>query len=222
MTLAATFEAKLSYLFDPLRRLWDELQATPDEFVLYGGSAIVLRLGHRQSPGFDFFSNRPFAPRELLGRVPYLRSETLSQAEPNRLVCVLDRGGPARVTFSGGLKLGRVEDPGVPAGAKVHVASALDLAASKLWAILHRARHADYFDLHALLDSGVDLGKALAAACALYGEACCPERCVEALTRFDRGEVAQTAPEIRRRLTAMAAAVDLTRLPAVQVKQGLQ
>jgi len=26
-------------------------------FVLYGGTAIALRLGHRQSIDFDFFSN---------------------------------------------------------------------------------------------------------------------------------------------------------------------
>jgi hypothetical protein len=28
-------------------------------FVLYGGAAIALRLGHRQSVDFDFFSSRP-------------------------------------------------------------------------------------------------------------------------------------------------------------------
>jgi len=32
-----------------MRRLWDELVATPAGFVLYGGTAIALRLGHRQS-----------------------------------------------------------------------------------------------------------------------------------------------------------------------------
>jgi hypothetical protein len=41
------------------RRLWDELAAVPAEFVLYGGTAIALHLGHRQSIDFDFFASKP-------------------------------------------------------------------------------------------------------------------------------------------------------------------
>ena len=51
------------------RRLWPELRHTPPEFVLYGGTALALRLGHRQSIDFDFFSSRPFTPSELAARI---------------------------------------------------------------------------------------------------------------------------------------------------------
>ncbi|WP_373321508.1 nucleotidyl transferase AbiEii/AbiGii toxin family protein [Rivihabitans pingtungensis] len=34
-------------------------QASKLGFVLYGGTAIALRLGHRESVDFDFFSDRP-------------------------------------------------------------------------------------------------------------------------------------------------------------------
>lgn len=40
------------------RRLWDELGAIPEDFVLYGGTALALRLAHRQSVDFDFFGSR--------------------------------------------------------------------------------------------------------------------------------------------------------------------
>lgn len=48
----------------PQRRLWDELAAIPEGFVLYGGTALALALGlgHRASEDFDFFSNRDFRP----------------------------------------------------------------------------------------------------------------------------------------------------------------
>jgi len=40
------------------RKIWDALSALPSEFVLYGGTAIALQLGHRQSVDFDFFARR--------------------------------------------------------------------------------------------------------------------------------------------------------------------
>lgn len=35
------------------QRLWPELDATPDHFTLYGGTALALRLGHRISVDCD-------------------------------------------------------------------------------------------------------------------------------------------------------------------------
>lgn len=43
------FTPRLDILPSAQRRLWDELGATPPEFTLYGGTAIALQLGHRQS-----------------------------------------------------------------------------------------------------------------------------------------------------------------------------
>ncbi len=51
-----TFNPRLDILPAPQRRLWTELHEVPRNFVLYGGTAIALRLGHRQSIDFDFFS----------------------------------------------------------------------------------------------------------------------------------------------------------------------
>jgi hypothetical protein len=42
------------------RALWRELAEIPPDFVLYGGTALALRLGHRQSEDFDFFSSQSF------------------------------------------------------------------------------------------------------------------------------------------------------------------
>jgi len=50
------FTPNLSILPPPQLRLWSELDATPEAFTLYGGTALALRLGHRTSVDFDFFS----------------------------------------------------------------------------------------------------------------------------------------------------------------------
>ncbi len=61
------------------------MKALPEEFVLYGGTAIALHLGHRQSVDFDFFGSRPFNPGELVERIPFLTGATVTQQAPNTL-----------------------------------------------------------------------------------------------------------------------------------------
>ena len=67
------FIPNLSMLPPPQLRLWLELDSTPDHFTLYGGTAFALRLGHRVSVDFDFFSSQsedvPKLPHEVRNRL---------------------------------------------------------------------------------------------------------------------------------------------------------
>jgi hypothetical protein len=45
---AELFNPKIEILPSAQRSLWGELKQTPRHFVLYGGTAMALRLGHRQ------------------------------------------------------------------------------------------------------------------------------------------------------------------------------
>ena len=58
-----TFKPRLDILPPAQRALWSEVDATPEHFTLYGGTALALRLGHRQSLDFAFFSRVAFDPR---------------------------------------------------------------------------------------------------------------------------------------------------------------
>jgi hypothetical protein len=117
---------KLEILPQAQRRLWNELKNTPQEFVLYGGTALALRLGHRTSEDFDFFSNRPFLPDVLRKTIAYLHDAEMRQFEENTLTAVVNRDGPVKVSFFGGLKLNRVRDPDVIPDNGIKVASLLD------------------------------------------------------------------------------------------------
>ena len=86
------FVPDLDILPAPRRALWPELAATPDSFTLYGGTALALRLGHRTSFDFDFFSDASFDPERLAGQIPYLREAERVQLAPNTLTCRGDRG----------------------------------------------------------------------------------------------------------------------------------
>lgn len=50
-------EPRLEILPESQRNLWPQLGLIPEKFVLYGGTAIALRFGHRESIDFAFFSS---------------------------------------------------------------------------------------------------------------------------------------------------------------------
>src|SRR5215467_4066615 len=93
----------------------------------------------------------------------------MSQFETNTLTAIVHRGGPVKVSFFGGLSLNRVRDPDRAQGSEIHVASLIDVAATKLATIQQRGQARDYQDIAAIVSAGVSLGEAMAAARAVYG-----------------------------------------------------
>jgi hypothetical protein len=215
------FTPNLQILPPAQRRLWDELGHTPREFVLYGGTALALRLGHRHSQDFDFFSNKAFAPDVLRKTIPYLQGAELSQFETNTLTAIVDRGGPVKVSFFGELKLNRVNEPDVAQDNGIQVASLLDVAATKLSTIQQRAQARDYEDLAAIVGSGISLVEALAAAVAVYGTEFNGALSLKALTYFADGDLPNLSPATQAKLRTLASEVNLRRISRVQARVGL-
>ena len=110
------FKPNLQILPAAQKQLWGELEHTPPEFVLYGGTALALRLAHRHSEDFDFFANNPFDPEALRKAIPYLENAEMSQFETNTLTAIVDRESPVKVSFFGGLKLNCVHEPEMELG----------------------------------------------------------------------------------------------------------
>jgi hypothetical protein len=212
---------KLEILPRPQRRLWNELRQTPKEFVLYGGTALALRLGHRHSEDFDFFSNVSFAPDSLRKRVQYVQGAEVSQSEANTLTVIVQRDGPVKVSFFGGLNLNRVQDPDVVPDNEIQVASMLDVAATKLATIQQRAQARDYEDLAAIVDAGISLAEALGAAAAAYGKEFNGALSLKALTYFGDGDLPSLSPTTQTKLRALAGQVNLNRIPMKQARIGV-
>jgi predicted nucleotidyltransferase len=213
--------AKLDILPRPQRKLWSELKDTPHEFVLYGGTALALRLGHRTSEDFDFFSNRPFLPDALREGISYLRSAEMRQFEQNTLTAIVDRDGPVKLSFFGNLKLNRVQDPDVMPENGIRVASLLDVAATKLATIQQRAFARDYEDILALIDNGVSLSEMLSAGEAVYGSTFNGALSLKALTFFADGDLPTLGSASQSRLRALAGQLDLQKIPPVQSQVGV-
>ncbi len=215
-----TFTPRLDVLPPAQRRLWDECgRGVPPSFVLYGGTALALRTGSRKSEDFDFFSNEPLDAHSLRTALPFLADAELIQAAPSTATYLVDRSGRVKVSFFGGLSLGRVGELSVCDDTGVHVASLLDLAAQKVRVVQVRAERKDYLDLATLLAHGISLPTALGAAQALYSDFA-PLITLKALSYFDDGDLGALPDEIKQTLSDAAAAVD-TATPVARLSDRL-
>lgn len=207
-----TFTPMLDVLSEAQRALWPALADLPDSFVLYGGTALALRLGHRSSVDFDFFSAEPLAGDSLF-ELPCLAGAEVLQREPDTLTVATRPSGrlrPVKVSFFGGIDTGRVGEPQRTDDGVVLVASLLDLFGAKLKVLLQRVAARDYLDLAAILRAGVPLEDGLGAAAALYGHRFPPMEAVKALAYFEEGEAAEVDAATRRYLVEQAGRWDLT------------
>lgn len=195
--MPAEFAPRLETLPAAQRELWSLLAPSVSlGLVLYGGTAIALQIGHRQSIDFDFFSDVALNKEGLRENLPFLADAAVLQDEPNTLVVSVRRpSGEVKLSFFGGLAIGRVGEPRLTTDGVLRVASPLDLLATKLKAILDRAEAKDYIDIVALLRAGVALEEGLAAFRAMFhGE---PATALKAIGYFGDGDLSSVEPADR-------------------------
>jgi hypothetical protein len=201
-----SFAPKLSALPAAQRALWPELKQVPGHFVLYGGTALALRLGHRQSEDFDFFANAPILPDELLRTMPMLSGGIIRQKAANTLTISVRDPAPVKLSFFG-LSLRRVGEPESTEDGVAKVATLRDVAGCKMAVIQSRSEAKDYVDIYALLSQGLTVAEMLGAAQAIYGEQFAPMISLKALAWFNDGDLPGLPSKIKETLRNAAATV---------------
>jgi hypothetical protein len=207
-----SFVPALNLLPANQRALWPFLGTLHSQgFVLYGGTAISLRLGHRVSVDFDFFTEGGFEHAALLAALPFSGRSQVIQEAPNTLTLLVapeaGAGEGVKISFFGGLTIGRVGAPEATDDGIVVVASLLDLMGTKLKVIQQRAEKKDYLDIHAMIENGVGLGDGLAAGRALYGKTFQPAEALKALTYFGDGNLRELPADVREHLIRASSSV---------------
>jgi len=172
--VSRVFKPRTDILPPAQQHLWPELRNTANlGFTLYGGTAIALRLGHRDSVDFDFFSEKLLDQETLKAALPFLIQSTTLQDQANTWVVLSPDGNSGnahvKLSFFGAVAFGRVGEPDCTDDGVLQVASLDDLMATKLKVILQRAEAKDYRDIAAMLNAGVSLPRGLAAARLLFG-----------------------------------------------------
>lgn len=213
------FQPKSSILPAAQVQLWPSLKPIQDlGFILYGGTAIALRLGHRQSVDFDFFSSGPVAPKLLREKLPFLKASEVTQEHENTFEVITDSG--VKLSFFGGLDFGRVGEPEQTADGVLVVASLDDLMATKVKVILQRTAAKDYQDIAAMIRAGVRVDAGMAAAEQMYHPTFPVVHSIKALTYFEGGDLNRLSLKDRSDLIAAASRIK-TSLPHVTVLPDL-
>src|SRR6516225_405594 len=166
------FEPKTSILPKAQQEIWPLLApALGLSFVLYGGTAVVLHLGHRTSVDFDFFRSALLDKKEVEASFAFVRdAQTIQEAENTLVIMAAMPSGPVKVSFFGKMGIGRINEPLQTNDTVLLVASLEDLLVTKLKSILDRAEAKDYRDISAMLSAGISLETALGAFAKIYGQ----------------------------------------------------
>jgi len=143
-------------LAEQQRRALDRLSRVPEiaRYYLAGGTAVAVQLEHRQSRDLDLFSRERDVELETL-------KDSLDEAFD--MVVVVRETDAALHLLCDGVPMDFVRYPYPPlleptdTGLGVRVASLVDLGVMKLSAIAKRGLRRDFWDLVAILDSGISL-----------------------------------------------------------------
>jgi predicted nucleotidyltransferase component of viral defense system len=188
-------EPKLHILLEPQKILWPQLKDIPPQYVLYGGTAIALRYGHRSSVDFDFFSTDRSDIDGLTKDLPFITNNFPSKIfldlhgglnrhfynhkhidyflEPLREVKIYDPNFPeetiVKITFANDENLiaGAINSPDITLDNSIKIASPIDLLAGKILAMNQRSTKRDFIDLGEMIKNGINLQNGFEAAYAI-------------------------------------------------------
>ncbi len=213
-----SFSPRMDILPQAQKQLWPRLaRAAELGLVLYGGTAIALRLGHRFSVDFDFFTEKELDKDALKDVLPFITQASVLQESRNTytvlVACGLSGNEYVKVSFLGGIGIGRIGEPALTEDGSLIVASLDDLMATKLKVILQRVEAKDYLDIAAMIVAGVRLDKGLAAARAMYGSNFQPSESLKAMVYFEGGDLQTLSTEARA--TLIEAASGIRAIPTV-------
>ncbi|NBB80384.1 MAG: hypothetical protein GVY36_13245 [Verrucomicrobia bacterium] len=145
------------------QKIWGAfVDANMSGFMLYGGTALALRYGHRLSIDFDFFGAPLVTPGAIALRIPWLK-ENLDQEiqyEPNTYAVSVFSPGlepkeTVKLSFFGEMGFPTLDPPTI-ASNSIQIASVRDILATKLKAIFGRVEAKDYIDIAEILTQSGD------------------------------------------------------------------
>lgn len=165
-------QPKLEILPAAQLELWPQLKDTPNEFVLYGGTAVALRYGHRQSVDFDFFTTAPLDVKAVSSELSYIKNNPhdMILRTNQQIDYALQFGeNTVNVTFMSNKNImpGAINSPDKTLGPGIKIASPLDLMACKIMAMHNRSEEKDFIDLGELIKNRIDLQKGFEGSVAL-------------------------------------------------------
>jgi hypothetical protein len=133
-------------------------------FVLCGGTAIALHLGHRRSIDFDLFTTQEFDINVIRRKLLAIDKHFIVLVKSDTEYTVVVRG--VKITF---LQFPFPFEGSVPLDDVLVLADLLTLAAMKAYALGRRSKWKDYIDLYFILSQHHSLQEVIAKAETMFG-----------------------------------------------------
>lgn len=171
---------KIQILPEAQQELWPFLKEVSNDFVLYGGTAVALRYGHRESVDFDFFSSKydndvqKTADEFSFVQKFAIDKEQLAVNSGSQVIYTLEMSNKdtVEITFVRDKEWigGSINQPDFALDNKIKIASPLDLMATKVNALKDRESVKDFVDISVMIENNVSLSRGFAAAMVLQKE----------------------------------------------------
>ncbi len=209
------FIPRLEILPDEQKKIWPYLEpASTHGFILYGGTAIALQLGHRYSVDFDFFTKRSFDNDIIKESFIFGKNSEVIQQSKNTLTLLTS--GSVKISFFGGINFCNETNTLLCDDNKIKIASLDDLMATKLKVLFDRVEAKDYQDIAAMLRNGICLKKGLSTARSMFGNNFQPSEALRALTFFKGGDLDKLSANDKNTIIESVKKVDEIQQTALQ------
>ena len=179
-------------------------QVTDLDFVLFGGTAIALQLGHRQSVDFDFFHEEDISGfQSNLLHLEGMESCHVLQNIPN-ILC-FQTYNDVKFSFFGQIDWLQYVEKILSNDNILQLADLDSLLVTKLKAICDRVEYKDYKDIIAILKTeSVDLLYSLKRVELFFGKAIPLGQILKGLTYFEDGDLNLLTKKEKRFLERVA------------------
>ncbi|MCZ6164202.1 nucleotidyl transferase AbiEii/AbiGii toxin family protein [Campylobacter ureolyticus] len=155
-------------------------------FILFGGTAIALQLGHRQSIDFDFFTSNKLDKKLKDEILKNLKSDTMLQNEENTLVFLKNE---VKLSFFGDIDFA-IRENSLILDDVLEVANLKSLLATKLKATFDRAEYKDYIDIVEILKTGqITIEEGINKMFDFFGTDFTASQVLKNLTYFEDGDL---------------------------------
>lgn len=175
-------------------------QITGLDFVLFGGTAIALQLGHRQSVDFDFFTHKSIDRlQKTLLALDHIKVGTILQQEKDTLVFMTE--SKVKLSFFGDMDFVTKAKAIQTDDEILRIADMQSLLATTLKATCDRAEYKDYFDIATILQqTDISLQNALNDVGVFFGSDFPLVQILKGLTYFEDGDLHRLTEQERKLL----------------------
>ncbi len=166
-------------------------QITDLNFTLFGGTAIALQLGHRQSIDFDFFtSDDIYNLKDILLNLKGIEFDIrIDDANDKNTLSYLTKNN-VKFSFFGGIKFVNIANKIEIDNGILKIADLHSLLITKLKATCDRSEYKDYIDIYTILkETDVSLNEALIDFPKFFGNDFPAVNLLKNLTYFDDGDL---------------------------------